>query len=57
MSKAFIIACMEYFGKRPGQTTLEFKNEVEALTRKDKEELQPLLAAALGIEVTLPPVA
>jgi hypothetical protein len=57
MSKAFIIACMEYFGKRSGQTTLEFKNEVEALTRKDKEELQPLLAAALGCEVTLPPVA
>lgn len=57
MAKAFIIACNEYFGKLPGQTMLEFKKEVDALTPKDKAELAPLLAKHFGEEVTTPPVA
>ncbi len=51
MEKAFIVACKEYFGFKPGQTLLEFKAEVAQLTPQDRAELAPMLAAQLGVPV------
>ncbi len=34
---------MRFFGKKPGQTTLEFKAELDALTPDDKVELGTLI--------------
>lgn len=50
------LACMKFFGKRTmpngkEQTTLEFANELRALTEVDKEELI-LLFENIGYEIT-----
>lgn len=34
---SFVGAMLKYFGRRPGQTALEFKTELEALTPADRE--------------------
>jgi hypothetical protein len=47
----FASACMKFFGKKPGETLLQFANEVKALTPEDKAELAPMLSEALGVEV------
>lgn len=44
----FIVACKEFFGFAPGQSLMDFKNEIKELTQKDRDELAPLLSAALG---------
>ena len=36
----FIVAAKEFFGFLPGQTLLDFRNEVAKLTPKDKEEIR-----------------
>lgn len=51
---SFTKAVMDFFGKKPGQTTAELAQELKQLTQKDKEELCPMLAAALGCEVEVP---
>lgn len=36
----FIVACKTFFSFKPGQSLLEFKNEIGQLTPKDKEEIR-----------------
>lgn len=50
---AFIVACKEFFGFKPGQTLLEFKEEIAELTPQDRAELAPLLAHAIGKPVSV----
>jgi hypothetical protein len=50
---AFITACKRFFEYKPQQTALQFLHEVKALTQQDKEELAPLLGAALDVVVTV----
>ena len=50
VQKSFLKACMEHFGKRPGQTLVGFRDEMNELTPKDKIELsQDFLA--IGVEI------
>lgn len=49
---SFIVACKEYFGFTPGQTLLQFKEEIAALTPKDRADLAEGLSAALGKPVS-----
>lgn len=49
--KGFIVACKDYFGFAPGQSLLDFKNEVAKLTPADRAELAPMLAKELGYPV------
>lgn len=49
----FIVACKEYFGFLPGQTLLQFKDEVSQLTPADRTEMAPLLAQLIGRPVTV----
>ena len=51
-SKTFLVACQQYFGRKPGQTLQQFAEEAKKLTAEDRAELAPLLAAELGYEVT-----
>lgn len=44
-SMSLPLACMKFFGKLPGETTLEFANELKALTPKDKLDLSEMFAA------------
>ncbi|HET8772782.1 MAG TPA: hypothetical protein VFP80_03285 [Thermoanaerobaculia bacterium] len=50
----FVQAISKYFGRREGQTLSDFQKEISALTHKDKLDLQPMLAAALGETVDAP---
>lgn len=36
----FIAACKEFFGQLPGQTLVDFRNEVAKLTPEDKAEIR-----------------
>jgi len=36
----FVAACKEFFGLLPGQTLLTFRQEMVALTSKDREEIR-----------------
>ena len=36
IQKSFTKACMDHFGKKAGQTTLEFAKELKSLTPVDK---------------------
>lgn len=47
---SFMSACMDYFGRKPGQSALEFKREIDALTDSDKSEIRDGLAA-LGFNI------
>lgn len=40
---SFVSAMMDYFGKLPGQTTMDFANELKALNTDDREEFKRLL--------------
>jgi hypothetical protein len=44
----FIVACKEFFGFKPDQTLMGFKEEVAQLTLQDRAELAPMLSKALG---------
>lgn len=46
----FVVACKQYFGFKPGQSLLDFKNELAELTPKDRAEIRDGLIAA-GIAV------
>lgn len=46
----FIVACKEFFGFKPGQTLLDFKNEVGQLTPEDRIAIRTGLVLA-GINV------
>lgn len=48
----FIVACKEFFGFKPDQTLLGFKEEVAQLTPADRAELAPMLSKALGKNVS-----
>ena len=48
----FIVACKEFFGFAPGQSLLDFKNEVSQLTPADRAEMAPLLSKLLGKPVS-----
>ncbi len=37
---SFMVACKTYFGFAPGQTLMEFRDEVNKLTPADKEEMR-----------------
>ena len=39
-SSSFVGACMDFFGKKPGQTLTEFGAEIKALTEKDRAEIK-----------------
>jgi hypothetical protein len=47
----FIVACKQFFGFKDGQTLLEFKTEVNALTPQDRLDMIPGLESALGIKI------
>lgn len=49
----FAVACYRFFGRKSGQTMVDFNTEVKALTDTDKAEIAPLLSVALGVEVEL----
>lgn len=49
----FTMACRKFFDVKPGQTLLQFAQEIKALGEQDRLELAPLLSVALGMAVTL----
>lgn len=49
---SFSQAAMKFFGKKEGQSLGDFMKECKALTDKDRNELAPLLSAALNADVT-----
>lgn len=38
-SMTFVQACKAFFGLKPGQSLMEFAQEIRALTSKDKDDL------------------
>jgi hypothetical protein len=50
---SFVTACHTYFGRKSGQSLLEFGAELKALTSQDRRELVQLLSVELGTEVEL----
>ena len=51
-TKTFIAAAMQYFGRLPDQSLGSFRDELHALTAKDRADMAPMLAEALGCPVT-----
>lgn len=45
MPVTLIGACKDFFGTQPGQTLAEFRDEIKALTDKDREDIKQWLAA------------
>ena len=50
---SFMSACLRFFGLLPGQTKLQFGQEVKLLTDTDRAEMAPMLSKELGCDVTL----
>lgn len=48
---SFMAACKQFFGLLPGQTSLEFGQEVKKLTQEDRDEMRPQLEKILGVEI------
>lgn len=48
---SFAAACLDYFGKKQGQSSVEFMNELRALTDKDKVELKAMFPS-VGYNIT-----
>lgn len=48
----FVPACKEFFGFAPGQSLMQFRDDVNCLTDADREELAPLLSKEIGRPVT-----
>jgi hypothetical protein len=46
----FTKACMEYFGKQPGQSLQDFAAELKALTEKDRQDFVKWFPS-VGIEI------
>lgn len=51
MNKTFMAAVREFFGLKPGQTPIQFGQEIKALTPKDREDPKPGLEAALNCTI------
>jgi DNA topoisomerase IB len=49
--KTFIKACMDHFGKRPGQTLMQFRDELNELTDQDRKDLIEYFKD-IGVKVT-----
>lgn len=47
---SFVAACKEFFGFKPGQTLIQFRDEIQALTPKDRIELAGMFKT-IGIEI------
>lgn len=47
----FMQACADYFGKKPQQTLMEFRKELNALSDKDRDEIKAGLEQN-GYEIT-----
>ena len=45
------LAFMRFFGKKPHETTLEFANELKALTPKDKADFRAMFEG-IGFTIT-----
>jgi len=52
MPLSFTAAISRYFGRKEGETLTEFQKELQQLTPKDREELKPMLEAALKDTIT-----
>ena len=37
--KSFMMGCRDFFGIQPGQTLMQFRDEIKALTLTDREEI------------------
>jgi hypothetical protein len=48
---SFVAAVRAFFGQKSGQTLLEFKDEISALTPTDRKELADMLSVALNAVV------
>lgn len=48
---SFMSACLQFFGPKPGQSKVQFGQEIKTLTPEDRAELKPMLEAALGLEI------
>lgn len=49
--KTFVGACLEYFGRKPGQSAAEFKHELDALTPQDRADLAAMFPS-VGYKIT-----
>jgi len=47
----FMTACKQFFGQKPGQTLLDFRNEVGKLTPQDRGDMIPGLEKELGVKI------
>ena len=47
----FAVAMLKFFGKKEGQTFVDFANELKALTQVDKDWFATELTKVLGEEV------
>ena len=50
MAVSFTAACNNYFGRKPGQSLMEFQQELKALTQEDREYLKREFKK-VGVEV------
>ncbi len=50
----FMAACRDFFGLKPGQTSLEFGKEIKELTPEDRKEISAGLTN-LGYEIIAAP--
>lgn len=50
--KSFVVACMNFFGKKEGQGLPDFKKEIDKLTNKDRREIAEMFS---GIGITIDP--
>lgn len=47
---SFVAACKEFFGFKPGQSLMQFRDELATLTPKDRHDLAGYFKA-VGIEI------
>lgn len=52
---SFMQACVNHFGKKPGETSLEFMAEIKALNNADRTEISNGLIW-LGYKITVTPL-
>lgn len=52
----YMNACADFFGRRPGQTLMQFRDELKGLTDKDRMEIREGLEQ-MGYAITTPAVA
>lgn len=42
---SFVMAITKVFGRKPGQSLVDFNNELKALTQKDRDDISACLLA------------